>query len=282
MSKKRYVWPVIFMISTITASLLSGGCAAKGAEKLQVVTSTGLLAQIVERVGDEMVDVVNIIPPAQCPGHFDVKPGDIQMLADADIFLMHGWQGEKFTDDLIASANNPDLSVFKVDLPGNWMTPQVQSQAIDIVTGIISQADERNSAAFQKNAESFKASVNAKGAEMADKLARANVSEVNVLCADQQAGFIQWAGFNVVATFGRPEDLTPQVVKELVDKGREGKVILVIDNMQSGQDAGAGIAEELKSARVILSNFPGGYEGMETWEKTIEYNVALLLTATGR
>ena len=282
MSKKRYVWPVIFMISTITASLLSGGCAAKGAEKLQVATSTALLAQIVERVGGEMVDVVNIIPPAQCPGHFDVKPGDIQMLADADIFLMHGWQGEKFTDDLIASANNPDLSVFKVDVPGNWMTPQVQSQAIDIVTGIISQADERNSAAFQKNAESFKASVNAKGAEMADKLARANVSEVNVLCADQQAGFIQWAGFNVVATFGRPEDLTPQVVKELVDKGREGKVILVIDNMQSGQDAGAGIAEELKSARVILSNFPGGYEGMETWEKTIEYNVALLLTATGR
>jgi len=282
MSKKRYVWPVIFMISTITASLLSGGCAAKGAEKLQVATSTGLLAQIAERVGDEMVDVVNIIPPAQCPGHFDVKPGDIQMLADADIFLMHGWQGEKFTDDLIASANNPDLSVFKVDVPGNWMTPQVQSQAIDIVTGIIGQADERNSAAFQKNAATFKTSVNAKGAEMADKLARANVSEVNVLCADQQAGFIQWAGFNVVATFGRPEDLTPQVVKELVDKGREGKVILVIDNMQSGQDAGAGIAEELKSARVILSNFPGGYEGMETWEKTIEYNVALLLTATGR
>ncbi|MBM4448405.1 MAG: zinc ABC transporter substrate-binding protein [Chloroflexi bacterium] len=282
MSKKRYVWPVIFMISTIMASLLSGGCAAKGAEKLQVATSTGLLAQIAERVGDEMVDVVNIIPPAQCPGHFDVKPGDIQMLADADIFLMHGWQGEKFTDDLIASANNPDLSVFKVDVPGNWMTPQVQSQAIDIVTGIIGQADERNSAAFQKNAATFKTSVNAKGAEMADKLARANVSEVNVLCADQQAGFIQWAGFNVVATFGRPEDLTPQVVKELVDKGREGKVILVIDNMQSGQDAGAGIAEELKSARVILSNFPGGYEGMETWEKTIEYNVALLLTATGR
>ena len=27
--------------------------------------------------------MVNIIPPAQCPGHFDVKPGDIQKLADA-------------------------------------------------------------------------------------------------------------------------------------------------------------------------------------------------------
>ena len=282
MSQKRYLWAVFFLILTITASLLSGGCAAKGAEKLQVVTSTALLAQIVERVGGGMVDVINIIPPAQCPGHFDVKPGDIQMLADADIFLMHGWQGEKFTDDLIASANNPDLSVFKIDLPGNWMTPETQSQAVDIITGIISQADERNSADFQKSAESFKASVNAKGAEMADKLAKADVSGVNVLCADQQAGFIQWAGFNIVAIFGRPEDLTPQVVKELVDKGREGKVTLVIDNMQSGQDAGAGIAEELKSARVILSNFPGGYDNTETWEKTIEYNVSLLLAAIGR
>ena len=247
-----------------------------------MVTSTSLLAQIVERVGGEKVDVINIIPPAQCPGHFDVKPGDIQMLADADIFLMHGWQGEQFTDDLIASANNPDLGVFMIDLPGNWMTPETQLQAIDRVSSIISQADAENSTDFRKSAESLKASITAKGAEMADKLAAAKMSEINVLCADQQAGFVQWAGLNIVATFGRPDELTPQVVKELVDTGREGKVTLVIDNMQSGQDAGAGIAEELKSARVILSNFPGGYDNTETWEKTIEYNVVLLLAATGR
>jgi zinc transport system substrate-binding protein len=72
------------------------------------------------------------------------------------------------------------------------------------------------------------------------------------------------------------------VVKELVDKGREGKVTLIIDNMQSGKDAGAGIAEELGSARVILSNFPGGYENTETWEKAIDCNVELLLAAIGR
>jgi zinc transport system substrate-binding protein len=69
------------------------------------------------------------------------------------------------------------------------------------------------------------------------------------------------------------------VVKELVDKGRAGKVTLIIDNMQSGQDAGAGIAEELGCARVILSNFPGGYDNTETWEKAIDYNVELILEA---
>ena len=183
---------------------------------------------------------------------------------------------------MIASADNPDLSVHKIDVPGNWMTPQVQTQAIDLITGVMSEAGADNNADFQKNAAEFKASVEAKGAEMAGKLAEADVAEVNVMCADQQAGFVQWAGFNIVATFGRPEDMTPQVVKELVDKGREGEVTLIIDNMQSGQDAGAGIAEELGSARVILSNFPDCYENTETWEKTLDYNVELLLTAIGQ
>jgi len=281
---RNYWLALLILVLTLVANLVSGGCTAKEAEKLQVVTSTSLLAQIVERVGGEKVDVVNIISPAQCPGHFDVKPGDIQRLADAGIFLMHGWQGEKFTDDLITSANNPDLSVFviDIDIKDNWMTPQVQSQAIDIITGIISQADSKNSADFQKNAGDFKAAVNAKGTEMAEKLAEASVSEINVMCAEQQTGFVQWAGFNIVATFGRPDSLTPQVVKDLVDSGRESNVTLIIDNMQSGQDAGVGVAEELGSARVILSNFPGCYENTETWEKTIEYNVALLLAAIGQ
>lgn len=282
MGRKGYLLSLLILGLAILMNTILGGCTSKEVEKLQVVTSTSLLAQIVERVGGEHVAVVNVIPPAQCPGHFDVKPGDIKMLADADLFLMHGWQGEKFTDDLIASADNPDLSVYKIDLPGNWMTPQVQSQAIDTITGIISQADAEHRADFGKKADDFKSSINAKGAEMAEKLAKANVAEINVMCADQQAGFVQWAGFNIVAAFGRPEDMTPQVVKELVDKGREGMVTLIIDNMQSGQDAGAGIAEELGSARVILSNFPGGYENTETWEKTIDYNVALLLAAIGR
>jgi zinc transport system substrate-binding protein len=281
MKRKSIVFSGIVIIAILFISFL-GGCTSQDSGKLSVVTSTSLLAQIVERVGGDRVEVVNIIPPAQCPGHFDVKPGDVQMLADTDLFLFHGWQGEQFTDDLIASADNPDLNSVIINIPGNWMTPPVQVQAIDLITGILSEADAEDSAAFQQAASEMKASVQSQGEAAKQRLARAGVSSVNVLCADQQAGFVQWAGFNVVATFGRPEDLTPQIVKELVDKGREGQVSLVIDNVQSGQDAGAGIAEELGSARAILSNFPGSYEGTETWEKTLDYNVTLLLDAIAK
>ena len=278
MRKYYHLVIAVLVLGLVFASIL-GGCSPEDTSKLKVVTSTSLIASIVERVGGDKVDVVNIIPPAQCPGHFDVKPSDIQRLADADLFLLHGWQGEMFSQELIASANNPDLTVITIDIQGNWMTPPVQIEAIDKITASLSQVDAGNGSAYQKSAAEIKDMVEAKGADVEERLAKANLSSISVICAEEQAGFVQWAGFNVVATYGRPDSLTPQVVKELVDKGREGKVSLIIDNMQSGQDAGAGIAEELGIARVILSNFPGGYENTETWEKAIDYNVELLLPA---
>ncbi len=88
--KKPYILVISILVLGLVVSSFMGGCAPAETGQLKVVTSTSLLAQIVERVGGDLVDVVNIIPPAQCPGHFDVKPGDIQKLADADLFLMHG------------------------------------------------------------------------------------------------------------------------------------------------------------------------------------------------
>jgi zinc transport system substrate-binding protein len=121
-----------------------------------------------------------------------------------------------------------------------------------------------------------------KETELKGKLSKLDVSNINVLCADQQEGFINWMGLNVVSIFGRPETLTPQIIQELVDKGKDSNVVLVIDNLQSGPDAGKAIAQELGCARVILSNFPGGFEGINTWDGTIDKNIELILTALGK
>ena len=272
----------ILVLSLVIASIL-GGCTPAETAQLKVVTSTSLITQIVERVGGDMVDVVNIIPPAQCPGHFDVKPGDIQKLADANLFLLHGWQGEMFSQDLITTANNPDLTVVNINVKvgenTNWMTPPVQQAAVDRIVAALSEIDAGNSAAYQQSAAELKDRIEAKEAEIRAKLAKEDLAGINVMCADMLVGFVQWTGLNIVATYGESDSLTPQVVRELVDKGREEKVILIIDNLQSGQDAGAGIAEELGCERIILSNLPGGFDNTETWEKAIDYDIELILEA---
>jgi zinc transport system substrate-binding protein len=282
MKHLRFIIPVVLVLSLAFISLLVG-CTEEDSTKLKVVTSTTLITQIVERIGGDKVEAVNIIPPGQCPGHFDCTPGDIQKLADADLFLLHGWQGEQFSEELIASADNDKLVSIQVNAQVgenmNWMTPAVQSVAVDKIVEALVQADEANKADYQAAADTYKEQIAAKEAEVKEKLAAINPGSVNVLCADQQMGFVRWAGFNVIDIFGRPETLTPQVVRDLVDEGEASNVVLVIDNMQSGADAGAGVAEELRCSRVILSNFPGGYENTSTWEDTIDYNVELLIGA---
>jgi zinc transport system substrate-binding protein len=279
---KLGIFLIAILVLSLAVSIVSGGCVVEKSSKLQVVTSTSLLAQIVERIGGDKVSVVNIIPPAQCPGLFDVKPGDILKLADARLFLFHNWQGEKFTTELITSAKNEKLTTVIIELAGNWMTPQIQRDAADKITATLAQIDPENSAVYNKAASEYKTAVTAKESEIKNRLADKNLATINVLCDEQQAGFVKWTGLNIVAAYGRLETFTPQVMKDLVDKGRNGKVTLVIDNMQTGGESGKSLAEQLVVKQITLSNFPGGYDKTETWEKAIDKNIQLILTTTGK
>jgi len=270
------------LISSLMIFSFLSTCRPTPTSRLKVVTTTSLLAYVVQQVGGNKVDVVSIVPSAQHPGDFDAKPQDIQKLADARLFLWHNWPGEKFVPRLIASAGNANLTVLPVEVPGNWMLPSVQSAATDKVAAALSQVDSQNSALYQQAAVAYKARITAKEAEIKTSLAQANLPAVKVISVDFQAPFVTWSGLGLIATYGTPESLTPQVVKGLVDKGKAAGVTLVVDNLQSGRDAGEGLATELGARRIILSNFPGGFADTGTWEKAIDHNIRLLLGAIAR
>jgi len=277
--KKPGIYFSAVIILSLVMGMLVGGCSSGSTDKLKVMTSTSLMTYIVEQIGGDHVEALNLVPPNQHPGNFDTKPDDIQKLSTAKLFLLHGWPGETYVDKLVAVANNPDLKVVNTPTDGNWMIPAVQSAATDNVLKAISENDPANATDYQKAADAYKKRIQAKESDIKDKLTGANVSNINVIASARQADFLEWAGFNVVATFASVQALTPQVVKDLVDKGKAGNVTLVINNLQDGQDAGKAIAEEIGAKNINLSNFPGGFSGTETWEKAIDYNVTLLLNA---
>jgi zinc transport system substrate-binding protein len=278
MRKPGILFLAILVLSLAAGTLLSG-CPGGNSDKLKVMTSTSLMTCIVEQVGGDHVEAFNLVPPNQHPGNFDAKPEDIQKLSTADLFLLHGWPGETYIDKLVASANNPDLKVVKLTTDGNWMIPSVQSAATDKVLNTLSEVDSANATDYQKAAEAYKKKIQATESNIKNKLNAANVSKINIIASARQADFLEWAGFNVVATFASTQSLTPQVVKDLVDKGKAEGVALVINNLQDGQDAGKAVAEEIEAKNINLSNFPGGFSNTETWEKAIDYNVTLLLNA---
>ncbi len=278
--KKLGILLAAVLVLGLVMGVLLGGCTTESSAKLKVVTSTSLMEYIVRQVGGDRVDVMNLVPPNQHPGNFDVKPSDIQKLSSANLFLLHGWPGEGYADKLIASANNPNIIVVKANVDGNWMIPSVQLAATDKVIGVLSEIDSKNASSYQKSAEAYKKKIQAKETDIKARLTKANVSTVKVIASARQADFLQWAGFNVVATFASPQALTPQTIKDLIDKGKAEGVIFVINNLQDGQDAGRAIAQELGAKNLNLSNFPGGFDNTtETWEKAIDHNVDILLNA---
>jgi len=271
----------LFAISFLLLSLLFipvlGGCSTQASSKLKVVTGSSLLTYIVQQVGGDKVEVTNLIPPAQHPGDFNIKPGDIQTLSGANLFILHGWPGEKYADKFVASANNPNLAVVKAGIDGNWMIPSLQMAAVEKVASILIQADSNNTSFYQNLAKGYKARISSKESEIKSRLAKSNISQISVIASIRQADFLKWAGFKIAGTYDSPDSLTPQTVKELVDKGKSARVSLIINNLQDSADAGKGIAEELGIKSINLSNFPGGYEDTGTWEKAIDKNVDLLL-----
>jgi zinc transport system substrate-binding protein len=160
-------------VSLLAFSLIFGliltGCSSDNTSKLKVVTSTSLTENIVKQLGGNHVEVDNLVPPNQHPGNFDVKPGDIQKIANARVFILHGWPGEGFANKLISSASNPNLTVIKVNLDGNWMIPSIQLAAVDKVTFILSDMDESNTSAYERSAAAYKNTINNTEASLKDR-----------------------------------------------------------------------------------------------------------------
>lgn len=269
-----------FLAVILSLSLMLPACGKKETAKLDVITSTTLVEYIAKQVGGNSIKVTNLVPPNQHPGNYDTKPGDIQALANAKLFILQGVPGEVYADKLITSAKNPKLIISRTNVPGNWMIPSIQAAATDKISIVLKEVDNKNATAYQTSTDSYKQRISAKETDIKGKLTSSNVTRVNVIASVRQADFLTWAGFNVVATFVSPQSLTPQLVKELVDKGKAGNVTVVVSNLQDGENAGKAIAEELGAKNLNLSNFPGGFPDTETWEKAIDYNIKLLLDAT--
>ena len=248
---------------------------------VDIMAGSSFIANIIHDMSDGEVESRALIPPGTCPGHYDVKPGDIEALVNTKAIFIHNYQQNyENVTGAIEAADNPELIITVLNVTGNWMVPAVQVEGVDKIAQALSELYPDNAAYYQGNATERAQSILDKGEDIRSELTEAGVEGVKVICAEMQAGFVGWAGFDIVATFGRPEDLSPADVNQLVSQAQQAGVALIIDNLQSGSTTlGASIEEDIEAITVTISNFPGGLENTETWEKAIDKNVDLLLDA---
>ncbi|MCL2102424.1 MAG: zinc ABC transporter substrate-binding protein [Syntrophorhabdaceae bacterium] len=272
MRLRSVVFVLLFAVFSLSPSYTQGA-----SKNLNIVAGTELIADITRDLLGDGVQILTLISASSCPGHYDVRATDIAFMSRADVIIIHEWQGkQKPVADAVKAAGNLAALFFAGPMP-SWLIPENQIQA------------SRNLAVLFSGMPG----INAKRVE--DRLAQRieRIAEAVAVCekdlgpfagspvmvSDMQAGFVRRFGMNVIADYGRAEDISPGGLMRLSVAGKKAGALVVVDNMQSGAEAGLPLAGEIGAAYIAFSHFPRFVQEVPDYETLLRYNCGLLTAA---
>ncbi len=257
----------------VLLALLSVGLVASAT--MTVVATHAVLGESAQAVGGNLVDVVTIIPSGFCPANYNLRPSDIAAVTNVSLVIYSGF--EPWIDSLLSGVGNE--SVKTLQLKGDWNTPSSAAAKIDAIESALKALLPREAETLPANAAAYKDALAVISASLASETNALGVADVSVICMQWQEAFVSWLGFDVVATYGIPANLSIKDLVALAQTGKENKVLVVIDNLQSGIDFGAKLAREVGAVHVVLSNFPGAMPGTATVLDLFKRNAESLFSA---
>ncbi len=206
-----------------------------------------------------------ILPPGQCPGHYDVRLSDLERIKMAELIIY--FKGMPF----MARIPSEFSKTLVIDAGGNnWMTPDYYIYGIELLSRNLSQIFLKDLDHIQAKKENEVKRLREETVTLKRKIQDAGFSGKKIIASSMQKQPLEWMGFTVVADYGRPEAMTAKDTINLIRIGKRNKVVLVVDNLQSGPDTGRGIAESLGVPHVILTNFPSEKGYLHTLKENIE------------
>lgn len=257
---------------------LLGSVSPLYAQTLRVIAGTSLIEDIVLDLTDHKAEVITVIKGSSCPGHETVKTTDFVFAAQADLILVHSFQRNMpWLTGMVDAVQSERLVTLSPK--GSWLIPEVQKRAVLDIAAALSEVSPKDAEAVNGRARERLARVDAIEKEIRARLAP--VKDKPVAATAMQSEFVSWAGFAVLQTYGREEDMHPRGIARMVDELRGRRIAGVIDNYQSGGDTGLPLALELKVPHVVLSNFPGSSDDALDYFSLLNHNVAQLLLLVG-
>ncbi len=272
--KKRLTFGLALMMLPLLL-LSATALEVQADDKPIIVCTTSAVGSVVEEFLGDTVEVLVLVQPGLCPADFDMKPGYIDAVSNAQILLKQNIQGEFWLDGLLEAGGNSDLTV--VAIPGVYNTPEGAKNYIRGVGGNLSHI---LSIDLDSKTSQMLSEVDNVASLMATQAAALDASNVKVICMGWLKTFIESAGFTVVATFNPPETLSAGDITSLIETAQNESVALIVDNLQIDTEFGANIASEVGAEHVVLTNFPGAVPNTETLTDMLRYNTEQLFNAT--
>jgi len=270
--KYKSVWvifPTVFIL--FFAGCQSGTREVGTAERIRIVASDTLLSGMSESLlPADRFEVTVILPPGQCPVHYDLKLSDIARVKNADLVV--SFSGMPF----MRGAEIDENRHFAVDPQGrNWMVPDVYIAGIEKLAARFSELFPEYEPLIEERRNQIAREIAEKKNELNARIEHAAVGQKPVIVSAMIREPLEWMGFRIVHEYSRPESISAREIADIIRTGRAEEAVLVADNLQSGPDAGRGISEALGISHVTLANFPmeNGYVA------TLNDNVNAVLAA---
>jgi manganese/zinc/iron transport system substrate-binding protein len=168
----------LIALSVLVAGLVVGctsGGSSKGSGKISVTATTGMVAEIAEKVGGEHVSVIHLMGPGVDPHLYKASEGDIARLAEAELILYNGLNLEGKMGDIfvkmartgrmtVAVTEGVDESLLREPPeflghydPHVWFDVSMWAQAIGSVVEALAELRPQQRADFERNADSYRA-----------------------------------------------------------------------------------------------------------------------------
>ncbi len=175
---QRKIMQRIYISVCLIGILVWSGCDPKGqpdtatGDKLRVVTTIGMITDIVKNVGGTRVEVTGIVKHGVDPHLYNPTPKDVQRLGSAHIIFYNGLHLESKMADILTKMSEDTLTVAVTDAvdpsllltppeyeglydPHLWFDVKLWMQAVRKVRYALSEFDADNTVLYRSNAERY-------------------------------------------------------------------------------------------------------------------------------
>jgi zinc transport system substrate-binding protein len=235
-------------------------------KKIKIAVTTSNLSTLINEICKDKIDVITIIPTTMCPGSYDIDAKTIKEINKCNIVIYHYWQ--PWVKNLKWETTNLGLVFRELKTEGNLMIPYINLKAAQELFELISVWDQQNKDFYEKNFLDYSFRVNF----ISEEIVKKTINKYNkkVICNSKIAPFLEWLGFDIVATYGKSSNMSSSEMLFITKKIQKENVKYIIDNLQSGTDIGRALSNDLNIKHIVISNFVLGNSYINTLKNNIE------------
>lgn len=227
----------VFVAATLAASLPS---AAQ--DRLKVVTTFTIIADMARNVAGDAADVVSITKPGAEIHNYQPTPGDLIAAQDADLILWNGLNLEQWFEQFLSNLGDVPAAVVTEGIepmgigegpyqgkpnPHAWMSPTDALIFVENIRAAFAAADPANAAVYAANAAAYAEKITATVAPIRAAI-DAIPAERRWLATSEGAFSYLTRDFGLRELYLWPinadQQGTPQQVRQVIDAVRENAV----------------------------------------------------------